>query len=158
MALAAYPPLIAGQVPELVAVPGALAAAAVVAALLTRWEALVLVAVAALGGAYTGALFLRGPDLDPRAPLYAGLLVLLPELAAWSAQSRPRIAAEPGVWRVRLGAIGLAAAAAVAAAGAALAITVVDISGGLAWEAAGVAAAVAALALIAGLGRRSPVS
>jgi hypothetical protein len=154
-ALAAYPPLLAGRAGELLAVPGALAAAAVVVALVTSWEPPALAAVAVLGGVYTGAMFLRGSELDSRAPLYAGLLVLLPELVAWSTQSRTRVETEPGVWRLRLAGVCFAVAASVAAAAAVVAVTVVETTGGLAWEAAGVLAAAAALGLVAALARRA---
>lgn len=131
------------------------AAAAVLGAVALRREQLALVAVALLAGAYVGALFLHGSRLDARVPLFAGFLVLLPELVAWSAQAALRIEAEPAVRRLRVGTLLLAVAAATAAAAAVAAVTVVEPSGGLGWEATGVGAAVAVLALLVRLGRKT---
>jgi hypothetical protein len=148
-ALAAYPPALAGRGVRLVAAPGALAAACIVVALVLRWEGFALTAVLLLAGSYAAALFLRGSELDPRAPLYAALLALLPELVAWSAQSRRHLASEPVVrWR-RLATLGVTLAASVAVGALAIGTSRVEVGGGLLWVAAGAAAVVAAVALLA---------
>jgi hypothetical protein len=120
----------------------------VLVALATRRESAVLAAVALLGGAYAAALVARGGEIDARAPLVAVLLALVPELAAWSAQAASPIASGPGV-ALRHGATLAVVALASAAAGAlVVGVTVVETSGGLVWEAVGVGAAVAALAVV----------
>ena len=148
-ALAAYPPLVAGRSTVAVAAPAAFAFGCAVVAVLLRSEAFALLAVLVLGGAYAGALFLRGHALDARAPLYAVLLALLPELVAWSAQARRRLAADAAVRRRRVGVLAGILAASVAAGALVVGVSVVDVAGGLLWLAGGVVAVVAALAVLA---------
>lgn len=124
------------------------------AALVVRWEPLAVVAAAILGGAYTAALFAHGSELDAWAPLYAGALVLVPELVAGSNQSRLRMEVELGARVLRLAALAAVLAVSVGIAAAVVAAAATETSGGLVWEAAGVAAAIAALALVAFSGRR----
>jgi hypothetical protein len=154
-AAAAYPPLLAQKAAQPLAVLSAGAVVAVLAAVLSRRDWLAVGGAGLLATGYTVALFVRGSNLDPRAPVYAALLVLVVELVAWSAQAGARIDAEAGGSLLRLGSLAAAVAASAAAAAVVLGAGVVDVAGGLAWEAAGVAAAVAAFALLAGLGRRS---
>lgn len=130
-----------------------MAAALVVAALLTKRESIALAAVALLGGAYAGALYLDGVDVDARAPLFAALLVLLPELVGWSIQAATPMAADPAIGGLRIRQLALVALASAAAASLVVGVTVVETSGGLAWEAVGVTAAVGALALLVWAGR-----
>lgn len=93
--------------------------------------------------------------LDDLTPIYAGAFVLVAELAFWSIERRVPAWSGPGLleWRVVhlagsfLGAAVLAGIALVVAAGSG--------GGGVALEAIGVAAAIAALGLVAVLVRRS---
>jgi hypothetical protein len=147
--------LLGGRLGALLAVPAVLAAAAVLAALVFRWEFAGVAAVALLGGAYVGALFLRDPSaLDPRAPLYAVGLALLPELVAWSTQSATRVPVEAAVQRVRLVTLTVVLGVALGAGALVVAVADVEAGSGLAWEAAGVAAALGALALVVALAGR----
>ena len=114
-------------------------------------------AVVVVGGGYAGSLFVGSDDLDLAAPLVGGGLVVAAELAYWSLELRPRVDAEPPVLRRRaLLELG-AAAASVAAGGALLGIGTARFGGGASWDAVGVVAAVAALALVARLAGRISV-
>jgi hypothetical protein len=115
--------------------------------------ALVPWALAALGGEYVAWLALRGGGVDTRAPLYAGGLLLVVELAYWALERRSR--ARPDVeLEVRRALRLLAGTALAMVAGAAvLAASAVSFDGGVALEALGVAAAIAVLVLVAALAR-----
>jgi hypothetical protein len=96
------------------------------------------------GGAYVAFVADLGHRIDATAPLVAVLLLLSGELAAWSLDERWRMRADPALaWRrglavAALALVGLAASAVV------LALSAVPPDHGLAWTAAGAAAAVAA--------------
>jgi hypothetical protein len=131
------------------------AVAVVGVALVARREWIAVFGAGVLATAYALALFIRGSQLDGRVPLFAALLVIVPELTAWSTQSVTRVETEPRVALLRLGAVAAVAGAAVAAAGVVIGVAGVDVAGGLAWEAAGVAAAVGVFGLLAALARRA---
>lgn len=125
-------------------------------ALLGGWAALLPWPVVLLGGAYVASLELRADDstIDAAAPLFGAGLLLLAELAYWSLELRG-----PGREERRL--IARRAAALVGLALLSLllgtlvvTVTAVPLGGGAAWDAVGVAAAAAALALIVHLARR----
>jgi hypothetical protein len=125
------------------------------AALVLRQAIGIPVAVFLLGTAYTVRLLAGAEVLDGRAPLVAAGLFALAELSYWSLELRDGVAAEAGAHLRRVGVVaGLTLGAVVL--GAAL-LALVDVAGtrGLAVEALGVAAAVAALALLAFSPRRT---
>ena len=131
-----------------------MAGLAVLAAAVLRGSArLVPWALAGLAGEYALALILADGDLDSRAGFVAGGLLLTGELAVWAVEARTWPLEEREAARSRAaGAILLALCAAavgtlVVAAGAAALL------GGTVLQAAGIAGAVAALALLAALAR-----
>jgi len=134
----------------------ALGAAGVLCLLLglaARWSAALFLGIGFLGAEQTVRLATGPSTVDPWAPAYAAGLLLTAELAWWSIE--PRIAAwwEVGISLRRVGAIvGMCAAGALVAALVVLAAGA-PLAGGVGLELVGVAAAVAALAVVAGLAR-----
>jgi hypothetical protein len=97
----------------------------------------------------------RGP-VDARAPLFAAGLLLLVELAYWSAESHRLVRDDRAVLGFRLAVLGVVALCAVALAALILLAAELPLAGPVARLALGVAAASTVLALIATLSRRSP--
>jgi hypothetical protein len=111
--------------------------------------------IAALGAAYAGALAAGPPGLDPWAPAVAAGVVLAAEAGAWAAELREPARLDAAVVRAR--AVFLAGTAA-AAAGIGLVLIAPGAGPELAGPlvtAAGVAAAVAAVAVIRTMARRA---
>jgi hypothetical protein len=118
-----------------------------------RWGAALALGIAFLGAEQAVRLATGPSTVDPWAPAYAAGLLLAAELAWWSIE--PRVAAwwEIGVVLRRVGTIaGMCAAGALVAALVVLAAGA-SLAGGVGLELIGVAAAVAALAVVAGLAR-----
>ena len=93
---------------------------------------------------YVGAVVVAGHEIDGRAPLVAVLLLLSGEFAAWSADERWEIRADPQLaWR-RGGAVAVVALAGLTTAALAVALSAVPSNHGLAWTVVGAAAAVGA--------------
>ena len=112
-----------------------------------------------LGAAFIGSLYLSGRVLDVSTPLFgAGLLVMveLAQLSSEMASPRTRAGAGPGVAARRLAFIGAVAAGSALAGFGFLALAAAPVDGGLVVTAAGLLAAVGAVALIAWLVRRGP--
>ena len=131
---------------------GVAAALALLAAVAFRLAALVPLVLVGLGGAYAAFLLLGDGGLDAFAPLYAAGLFVVGELAyAAVGRQAGRIANAVVVARA-LVILALAVAAA-AVASVVLVASQLDVGGGLVLEALGVAAAVATLALVAGVVR-----
>jgi hypothetical protein len=143
--------------PLVAAAPGALAALVLAVALWRGWPTFVAWALALLATGYALALSL-GPEratIDAAAPVVAATLLVVAELAYWSLELR-----DPGRWEGPLLARRLAVLAALALVSLALGsvvvvVTTVDLDGGLGLTFLGVAAAVATLAILAGLARRA---
>ena len=112
-------------------------------------------ALAALGAEYTVLFAAQGPALDELVPVYAGAFVLVAELAFWSIERRVPAWTESGLAEWRLAHLVAVSAAAVLVAGLVLVVAAAAGGGGVALEAIGVAAAIGAIALVAGLVRRS---
>lgn len=104
-----------------------------------------------LGGVY--AWTLGGGSIDQWAPVYAGGLLAVAELAYWSVEVRGRAQDAERLTERRASLIATLALVAVAAGGLVLAATALRIGGGVATDLLGVAAAVAALAVVAALAR-----
>lgn len=104
-----------------------------------------------LGGLY--AWKLGGGSVDAWAPVYAGGLLAVAEVAYWSVQLRGRAHDAERLTERRVALIAALAFAAVAAGGLVLAATSVQIGSGVALDLLGVAAAVGALAVVAALAR-----
>ena len=123
------------------------------AGLAVRWSAAVACGVALLG-AEQAVRLATGPKLvDTWTPLYAGGLLLVAELAWWSLEPRVAAAAEPGAALRRLAGIALACAVGGGLAAVVVLAAGVPLHGGFALELVGVVAAIAALALVAGVAR-----
>jgi hypothetical protein len=113
------------------------------------------VAIFFLGAAYTMRLLAEEDALDQRAPLIAAGLFALAELSYWSLELRQGVADEAGTHLRRIGLLAALALGVVALGVALLALVEGVRTGGPAVEALGVAAAVAALALLAISSRRT---
>ena len=111
--------------------------------------------LAALGGEYTVLFAAQGPTLDVLAPVYAGAFVLVAELAFWSIERRVPAWTESGLAEWRLAHLAAMFAGAALVAGLVLVVGAAYGGGGVALEAIGVAAAIGAIALVAGLVQRS---
>jgi hypothetical protein len=103
-------------------------------------------AIAGLGAEY--AIGLGDSGLDGRVPLYAVALLVTAELAYWSVQLRGAAADEPGMAQRRVIGLLLGATAALIVCTTLVTLARVQLGGGLAAEAAGLVAAVGALALL----------
>ena len=112
-------------------------------------------AVALLGAEYVAILGFEADTLDTRAPLVAGALLAVAELAYWSLELRVPVVDEAGTYLRRiallatllLGVVGLGA----------VVLTLVEVveAGGVAVDIAGAVAALGALALLALAARRT---
>jgi hypothetical protein len=104
-----------------------------------------------LAGVY--AWTLGGGSIDQWAPVYAGGLLAVAELAYWSVEVRGRAEDAERLTERRAALIATLALVAVATGGLVLAATSLRIGSGVATDLLGVAAAVAALAVVAALAR-----
>jgi len=137
------------------ATAGALAMLVLAAGLLLRIPAVVPVAIVLLGIGYAASLAVEDDALDARAPAIAAALFAAAELGYWSLELRDAVADEAGGYLRRLSLLaGLTLGVLVLGQ---LLLALVDVSerGGIAIEAIGVVAAVAALAIVALSTRRS---
>jgi hypothetical protein len=128
------------------------ACAALAAAVLIRWEAGVVWAIAVAAGAYAAGLALGDGSLDPWAPLVAGGLVGAAELGQWAVELARPAAADAGI-RPRRGATIAAVMGAGAGAGWLMLLVSNAASGGLVLTAAGLIATAAAMVLVSRLAR-----
>jgi hypothetical protein len=112
-------------------------------------------AIFLLGASYTMRLLAEEEALDLRAPLIAAAFFALAELSYWSLELRQGIADEAGTQLRRIGLISGLTLGVLALGIALLALVDGVRTGGPAVEALGVAAAVAALALLAFSSRRT---
>ena len=151
-----YPAATAEHFPQLVAVPGIAALCVLAAAVVLGWPAGIAWALALLGTAYATALAASedAGAVDAVAPLYAGGLLLVAELSYWSLELRGSRREEPGAMLRRLVALTALAALSVAIGGFVVLVTAAPAGGGLAWDAVGIAAVAATLAIVATLARR----
>jgi peptidoglycan/LPS O-acetylase OafA/YrhL len=113
------------------------------------------VGITGVGAAYAVALSFRSGTVDPRAPFVAAGLFLAAECAYWSLGSSAGRPDRRTVARRLL----LACAGAVAAAlvGALVLVAASDSTRGVAFEAVGVAAALAILLLVAAISSRTKI-
>jgi hypothetical protein len=132
------------------AVPGALAFLLVV----TRAPGAVAWAPALLGAEYAAAVAIAGhARVDGRAAAVAAALVAVAELVCWARELELGVPHEHGLLGRRALRIGLTTIGAAALASVVLMFGAAPLDLGLAGDALGVAAAVAALGLVAGLAR-----
>jgi hypothetical protein len=109
-----------------------------------------------LGAEYAASLAVAegGGEMDAWAPLYAAGLLVAAELAFWSLELRGTAREDAASLRRRLAALSALALAALGLAALVALVTELPGGGGVLWDAVGVAAAVAALAIVARLARR----
>ena len=136
------------------AAAGALACVLLAAGLSLRIPVAVPLAVVALGTGYGVALGVEGGAIDARAPVLAAVLFLLAELAYWSLELREAVADEPGAYGRRVGLLSALTLGALAVGAGLLALVDAGERSGVALEALGAFAAVAALAIVALATRR----
>ena len=131
-------------------------AAVILLALAVAWPfpSLIPWPLVVVAGAY--AWTLGDGRIDQWAPLYAGGLLAVAELAYWSVEARGRALDAARLSERRVLLIAAVALLAVAASGLVLAATSFRIGSGVATDLLGVAAAVAALAVVAALARPRP--
>jgi len=110
-------------------------------------------AIVLIGLGYSATLAVEDGALDARAPVIAAALFAAAELGYWSLEVRDAVADEPGAYLRRLGLLAGLALGTLALGQLLLALVDVSERGGIAIEAVGVVAAVAALAIVA-LARR----
>ena len=99
------------------------------------------------------ALKLGGGPVDQWAPVYAGTLVGIAELAYWSLELRGRAQSAERLTERRAGLIVTLAVGSVAAGALVLAATSLRIGSGIVVDVVGVAAAVAAVGILAAIAR-----
>jgi hypothetical protein len=138
-----------------VAAVGAAGWALLAFGLATRWISSVPVGLAGVGAAYAVFLAVRNGAVDARAPAVAAALFAVAELGFWSLERSPS-RSERVVLLRRV--TGLAAGAVLTAlVGTLVLVLATGASGGVGLEAAGVAAAVLAVAAITRLASRASV-
>ena len=103
--------------------------------------------VVCLAVAYAVAIVVHGASVDEQAPLVGAGLLLCCELAMWSLDERPAIAAERAPVRTRATALAALTGGGLTASALVVAVAAVSIGRGLVWTIAGAAAAVLAVAL-----------
>jgi hypothetical protein len=123
------------------------------AALVVRLPGLIAPALVLLGGEYAGLFLVREQTVDVRAPLYGAGLLLVAELAFAALELRAG-KPEPGLAPRRAALLAALALGSVLAGTAVIAAATVPLEGGVALEALGVSAAVAALLLLGRLATR----
>lgn len=133
---------------------GAVAVLVLAGGLALGYAPAVTAALALVGADYAAALTIEDAALDPRAPLFAGGLLVAAELAYWSLELRTGVVDEPGSAPRRLAVIVLLGLAGMTLGALTLAFVDVARVEGLAVEALGVVAALAAVGLIARLAAR----
>jgi hypothetical protein len=140
----------------LVAALGGLGLFVTALALVARWAAFLPSGFVGVGAAYALFLSLRTGTVDVRAPIVAAALFIAAELSYWSIERRNW----PSERQIVVRRLALIASAGLAAAivGGLLLLLTSERRDGIGPEAAGIAAAVLTLAVIAILARRSSQS
>jgi hypothetical protein len=128
---------------------GGLALLVLLTGLVARWSAALAFGIALLGAQQAVRLSLGTDALDSWAPLSAGVLLLVAELAWWSIEPRVPASSEPWLALRRLGTTLLVCACGSLVAAVVLVAAGAQPGGGFAFELVGVAAATAALAVVA---------
>jgi hypothetical protein len=140
--LAVYAGLSADRLGTLLGTVGGVGVLILALAFATREAAFVAPGVVVLGGAYAGLFLVREGSVDTRAPLYGAGFFLVAELA-FSALELRAGTAERGLLGRRAALVIALAFGGIVLGAFTLAAASIPIEGGLALQAAGVAAAVA---------------
>jgi hypothetical protein len=125
------------------------------AGLVLRLPVTVPVAIAALGAEYVAILGFEADAIDTRAPLVAGALLAVAELAYWSLELRGPVVDEAGTYLRRLALIATLVVSVVGIGAIMLTLVEVVAAGGIAVDILGAAAAFGALGLLALAARRT---
>jgi hypothetical protein len=132
------------------------AAALLTAGLVIRRPIGIPAAIVLLAAPYVAVLGFEVDGLDTRAPLIAALLFTVAELADWSLELRGTLADEPGTYLRRLALLAALAMGTIAGGTVVLVVAEQVAADGPAFEIAGAAAAVGAIALLAlAVGKRN---
>jgi hypothetical protein len=123
--------------------------------LVLRLPVTVPVAIAVLGAEYVAILGFEADALDTRAPLVAGALLAVAELAYWSLELRGPVVDEAGTYLRRIALIATLVVSVVGIGAIMLTLVEVVAAGGIAVDILGAAAAFGALALLAFAARRA---
>jgi hypothetical protein len=151
----AYADAASDRLPEVAGVVGIAGAGLMAFALFTRWRSAFPFGIALVGASYGVFLAIHNGAVDQWAPAVAAALFVAAELGFWSLERSPS-RSERAVLLRRVA--GLAAAAVVTAlVGSLVLVVATGASGGVPLEAAGVGAAVLAVAAIARLASRASV-
>jgi hypothetical protein len=151
----AYAVVASDRLAEVVGIVGVAGGALMAFALCTRWRSVFPLGIALVGASYGVFLGIHNGPVDQWAPAVAAALLVAAELGFWSLERSPS-RSERAVLLRRVG--GLAGAAVVTALiGSLVLVVATGASGGVPLEAAGVGAAVLAVAAIARLASRASV-
>jgi hypothetical protein len=151
----AYAVVASDRLAEVVGIVGVAGGALMAFALCTRWRSVFPLGIALVGVSYGVFLGIHNGPVDQWAPAVAAALFVAAELGFWSLERSPS-RSEGAVLLRRVG--GLAGAAVVTALiGSLVLVVATGASGGVPLEAAGVGAAVLAVAAIARLASRASV-
>lgn len=113
------------------------------------------VAITLLGGEYVLILAVEADSLDTRAPLVAGALLAVAELAYWSLELRVPVVDEPGTYLRRIAFLATLVLGVIVFGVAVLTLVEAVAAGGVAIDILGAVAALGALALLALAARRT---
>jgi hypothetical protein len=141
--------------PEVVGGVGVTGGALMAFALVTRWRSAFPLGLALVGASYGVFLALQNGAVDEWAPAVAAALFAAGELGYWSLERSPSQSERSVVVRRLAGIVGDSVVTALV--GSLVLVVATSASGGVALEAAGVAAAVLAVAAIARLASRASV-
>jgi hypothetical protein len=141
--------------PEVVGGVGVTGGALMAFALATRWRSAFPLGLALVGASYGVFLAVRNGAVDEWAPAVAAALFAAGELGYWSLERSPSQSERSVVVRRLAGIVG--GVVVTALVGSLVLVVATGASGGVALEAAGVAAAVLAVAAIARLASRASV-
>jgi hypothetical protein len=113
------------------------------------------VAIALLGAEYVAILAVETDALDARAPLVAGALIAVAELAYWSLELRGAVVDEAGTYLRRIALLASLVLGVVGVGAGVLTLVEAFAAGGIAIDILGAGAALGALALVALAARRT---
>ena len=125
------------------------AAALLAVGLVLQRPIVIPAAICVLTAPYVAELGFEIDGLDTRAPLLAGLLFVVAELAYWSLELRGTLADEPGTYLRRIALLAALTVATIAAGTVVLAVVEGVEARGVAIDLLGTAAAVGSIALLA---------
>jgi hypothetical protein len=153
--IVAYSDVASDRLPAVAGGVGAVGGVLMAFALATRWRTVFPFGLSLVGASYAVFLAVRNGSVDSWAPVVAAALFVSAELGYWSLERSPSQSERAVVLR-RLGGLAGSAFVTVLVGGLVLLIAT-GAAGGVALEAAGVAAAVLAVAAITRLASRASV-